>query len=298
MTTATISQPDIYARITQKIIEDLEKGQFTWRKPWSSDTLSLNVCRPLRWNNIPYTGINTVMLWSTADEKGYASPFWMTYNQAVELKAQVRKGEKATQVVYADKMVKEETDESGEAKTRSIPFLKSYAVFNAEQIDNLPEHYYQAPENTIINPQNRDESLEKFFAQTKADIRTGGIAAYNQTEDFIKMPPFEAFFDAPGYYATLAHELTHWTKHTKRLDRDFNRKKWGDEGYAKEELVAELGSTFIAADLGLTPEFRENHVAYIQNWLEVLKNDKKFIFTAASHASRAVEYIHGLQPSE
>ena len=113
--------------------------------------------------------------------------------------------------------------------------------------------------------------------------------------DRIQMPPFESFRDAESYYATLAHETTHWTRHPSRLDRDFGRKRWGDEGYAAEELVAELGSAFLAADLGLELEPREDHTAYIESWLKVLQQDKRAIFTAAAHAQRAVDFLHGLQ---
>ena len=109
------------------------------------------------------------------------------------------------------------------------------------------------------------------------------------------MPPFESFESATSYYSVLAHELTHWTKHPKRLDRDFGRKRFGDEGYAKEELVAELGACFLAADLGFEPMPAEHHAAYIQNWLEALQNDKRFIFSAASHAQKAVEHVWSLQ---
>jgi antirestriction protein ArdC len=124
-----------------------------------------------------------------------------------------------------------------------------------------------------------------FFAATGADIRHGGGRAfYAEKPDYVQMPPFETFRDGESYAATLAHELTHWTKHDKRLARDMGRKAWGDEGYAREELVAELGSAFLCADLGITPEVREDHAAYIASWLAVLKQDKRFIFSAASHA--------------
>jgi antirestriction protein ArdC len=113
------------------------------------------------------------------------------------------------------------------------------------------------------------------------------------------MPVIEAFKDAESFYATLAHENTHWTKHPSRLERDFGRKAWGDEGYAREELVAELGAAFLCADLGLTPEVRDDHASYIATWLTVLKNDKRAIFSAAAHAQRAVDFLHGLQnPAE
>jgi antirestriction protein ArdC len=144
----------------------------------------------------------------------------------------------------------------------------------------------------------RNGELEHFFAQTKAEIYKGSQAAYNQTADKIQMPPFESFESIVAYYATLAHELTHWTKHPKRLDRDFGRKKYGDEGYAKEELVAELGACFLAASLGYEPMPEEEHAAYIQSWLKVLQDDKRFIFSAASQAQKAVEYIQSFQTVE
>ena len=145
----------------------------------------------------------------------------------------------------------------------------------------------------------RIERTEAFFAATRADIRHGGNqACFAIGTDCVQMPPFEAFRDAESYYATMAHEVCHWTRHPSRLDRGFGRKRWGDEGYAAEELVAELGSAFLSAALGLTPEPREDHAGYIGSWLKVLKNDKRAIFTAAAHAQRAVEFLHGLQDKE
>jgi len=138
---------------------------------------------------------------------------------------------------------------------------------------------------------------EQFFTHAHADIRHGGNRAYYAfSADYVQMPPFEAFRDAEAYYATLAHEMTHWTRHPSRLDREFGRKRWGDEGYAAEELVAELGSAFLSADLGITLEPREDHAAYIANWLQVLKNDKRAIFSAAAHAERSASFLHGLCP--
>jgi len=292
------SQNDIYARVTAKIITDLESGNLTWRKPWNADHLSGQVQRPLRWNDIPYQGVNTLLLWGTAAEQGYKSPYWMTYNQAVELKANVRKGEKGTQIVYADKIIKEDTNDKGESEARQIPFLKCYVVFNADQIDGLSDTFYKRPEEApSVNAITRNQQLEAFFAQTKADIYTGSQAAYSITTDRVQMPPFESFESAESYYAVLAHEITHWTRHPSRLDRDLGRKVYGDAGYAKEELVAELGACFLAADLGFEPMPESHHAAYIQSWLQALQDDKRFIFQAASHAQKAVEYLHALQPS-
>jgi antirestriction protein ArdC len=295
--TQATSQTDIYALVTNKILSDLEKGNLTWRKPWNSDHLAGQVMLPLRWNNIPYSGINTIMLWGTAAEKEYQLPHWMTFDQAIKLKANVRKGEKGTQVVYADKLVKEE-EKDGETKISKIPYLKCYTVFNASQIDGLPDAFYHLPEPKTASSVQRNAELEYFFAQTKAEIYTGNQASYNQTNDKIQMPPFESFESFVAYYATLGHEITHWTKHPKRLDRDFGRKRYGDEGYAKEELVAELGACFLAANLGFEPIPEEQHAAYIQSWMKELQNDRRFIFSAAAHAQRAVEYIQSCQKVE
>jgi antirestriction protein ArdC len=142
----------------------------------------------------------------------------------------------------------------------------------------------------------RIDAADRFFAATGADIRHGGTRAYYASgPDYVQMPPFETFRDAESYAVTLGHELVHWTEHDKRLARDFGMRH-GDEGYAREELVAELGSAFLCADLGITPEVRPDHAAYIASWLTVLKGDKRFVFTAASHAQRAADFLHGLQP--
>jgi antirestriction protein ArdC len=287
---------DIYEKVTNRIIADLEKGELTWIKPWSSGNTEGRIIRPLRHNGVPYSGINVLMLWGAAMEGGFASPFWMTYKQAQELGAHVRKGERGSLVVYANTITKSEETEDGSTEERVIPFMKAYTVFNVEQIEGLPAHYYTKPE-PVIDAAQRIDHAEAFFAATGADIRHGGNSAhYSGASDHVQMPVFESFRSPEAYYATLAHELTHWTKHPKRLDRDFGRKRWGDEGYAREELVAELGAAFLCADLSLTPEPGADHAAYIQSWLKVLKDDKRAIFTAASHAQRAADFLHGLQP--
>jgi antirestriction protein ArdC len=198
---------------------------------------------------------------------------------------------------YANKITRTERSESGEDVERKIPFLKGHTVFNVEQIDGLPDHYYAQPAPRF-DPITRIEHAEFFFRATGADIRYGGGRAfYSPSQDFIRMPPFEAFRDAESHYSTLAHETVHWTRHPTRLDRDFGRKRFGDEGYAIEELVAELGAAFLCASLELTLEPREEHASYIQNWLTVLRNDKRAIFQAAAHAQRAADFLHQLQPT-
>ncbi|MBY0374609.1 MAG: hypothetical protein K2Q23_11485, partial [Bryobacteraceae bacterium] len=190
----------------------------------------------------------------------------------------------------------EASAETGETTERDIPFLKGYTVINVEQVEGLPAQYYASTTRTI-DPVQRIASADAFFAATGAAIHHGGNRAYyNIGQDFVQMPPFEAFRDPASYYATLAHEATHWTRHESRLNRDFGRKRWGDEGYAIEELVAELGAAFLSSDLGLAPEPRGGHADYIASWIKVLKDDKRAIFTASAHAQRAADFLNRLQP--
>lgn len=288
---------DVYEQITASIVAELEKGVQPWFKPWNAEHAAGRITRPLRSNGVPYRGINVLMLWAVAVERGYAAPLWLTYKQAQELGGQVRKGEKGSMVVYANTITRTETDEkSGEEALRAIPFMKGYTVFNAEQVEGLPAQYY-AMAAPALSTLERIEAADRFFAVLGADIRHGGNQVYYmQGQDRVQMPPFETFQDQISYYATLSHELTHWTKHPKRLDRDFGRKSWGDAGYAMEELVAELGAAFLAADLGLEAAPRPDHAAYIASWLKVLKEDKRAIFSAAAHAQRAVDFMLALQP--
>lgn len=287
---------DIYSRVTDRIIADLEQGVRPWLKPWHASHTDGRISRPLRHNGLPYSGINVLLLWAEAMEHGFTSPRWMTFRQAQELGAHVRKGERGSMVVYANRIHKTETDAAGREVERNIPFLKAYTVFNVEQIDGLPADETPAP--APLSPLARVVQAEAFFAAAGAVLKhCGNRAFYSGAADCIQLPPFEAFRDAESYYATLAHECIHWTRHPTRLDRDFGRQRFGDEGYAREELVAELGSAFLAADLALTPEVRPDHAAYLANWLKVLKNDKRFIFSAAAHAQRAADFLYGLQPN-
>lgn len=287
---------DIYTRITSRIVADLEAGVRPWTRPWQDGHAAGRITRPLRHNGMPYAGINILMLWGEACAEGYSAPFWMTYRQAKELGGHVRKGEKGAPVVYANKLTRTEVDEkTGEAFEAEIPYMKGYTVFNVEQIEGLPEHFYSRPEPPAGGPE-RIWPVENFFAAVGAETVHGGAeASYSVSLDRIRMPFIDFFRDAESYYATLAHEVTHWTRHPNRLAREFGRKKWDDEGYAMEELVAELGAAFLCADLEITPEIREDHAAYIASWLQVLKNDKRAIFAAAAHAQRAADFLHGLQ---
>lgn len=296
MTRTEATRPDIYSRITNQIITSLEQGVKPWTQPWNAAHAAGEVSKPLRHNGQPYNGINVLMLWASAMERSFSAPIWMTFKQALELGAAVRKGEKGSPVVYASTINRTEADAStGEDVDRAIPFLKSYTVFNIEQIDGLPAHYHARAE-PMVNPEQRIANADAFFAATGAIIQHGGNSAfYAPGPDLIQIPAFDTFSNAHGYYATLAHEATHWTKHKSRLDRDLGRQKFADAGYAREELVAELGAAFLCADLGMALEDRADHASYIDHWLKVLRDDKRAIFSAAAHAQRAADFLHGLQ---
>jgi antirestriction protein ArdC len=295
MSRNTANQNDIYSRITNQIIADLEKGVKSWTKPWKGSDDQNRITMPCRHNGEHYQGINILSLWASSMDQGFSSANWMTYRQAIDLGGHVLKGEKGSLVVYANTMNRTEENDVGEEVELQIPFMKGYTVFNAEQIDGLPEAFYDKPAVTG-NPVERLEHAEKFFAATNAKIHHGGHQAfYTMQHDYVKMPYIESFTDAENYYATLAHEITHWTSHPDRLDRDFGRKAYGDEGYAQEELVAELGAAFISAELGIKLEDREDHSAYIASWLKALKNDQRCIFRASAHAQRAVNYLKEIQ---
>jgi antirestriction protein ArdC len=284
---------DIYSRITNQIISHLEQGVRPWIRPWNAEHATGRITRPLRHNGKPYSGINVVSLWASAMVQNFAAPIWMTFRQAAELDAHICKSEKGSLVVYADSITRKETDEkTGDEIDREIPFLKGYIVFNVEQIDGLPEAYY-AKAAPSLDPVIRIAHADKFFTALGATIRHGGIRAfYSIAADAIQMPAFESFQDADTYYATLAHEFTHWTGSKSRLDRDFRSHRFGSEGYAIEELVAELGAAFLCAELELALEPREDHASYIASWLKVLAADNRAVFTAAAHAQRAAEFIN------
>jgi antirestriction protein ArdC len=292
MTASTQPRTDVYTRVTAKIIADLEQGVRPWQKPWNSKHTAGRITRPLRANGEPYRGVNVLLLWSEALDKSYSASTWLTYKQAASVGAQVRKGEHGSFVVYADKITKAETDDQGQESERHIPFMKSYTVFNVEQIDGLPAHYYA--QSQPLQPVERIEHAETFFAATGIAVRHGGNRAfYSPSRDIVQMPPRESFVNAEAYCATLSHELTHSTAHPSRLARELG-KRFGDQAYAAEELIAEMGSAFLCADLGITPEVREDHAAYLAHWLQVLKADKRAIFTAASQAQRAADFLHAL----
>jgi antirestriction protein ArdC len=289
---------DVYARITDRIVADLERGVRPWVRPWNAANAAGRVTRPLRSNGMPYQGINVVLLWSEAVSRGFASSTWMTFKQSLELGGHIRKGETGTMVVYANKIIKTETDDKGDDVERTVPFLRAYTVFCVDQIDGLPDQYYTSVAPSTP-PERRLAHADAFFANTGATIRHGGDKAYYAPSlDLIQMPPFESFRDAESYTATLAHECVHWTAPAHRVNRDLSRYAKDRSERAREELIAELGACFLSADLGVVPELepRSDHASYVQSWLRVLQGDKRAIFQAAAHAQRAVAFLHQLQP--
>ena len=207
MTTATASRIDVYTRVTNRIVESLEQGVRPWLKPWHCEHVAGRITRPLRHNGQKYSGINILTLWVSAELQGFVSPYWMTFQQAKEFGAHVKKGEHGSPVVYASTFKKTETSDAGEEFEQDIPFLKEYTVFNADQVEGLPPQFY-AMANLPTEKIERIERVEQFFANTKADIRTGGNRAfYAMDADYVRMPPLETFRDAESHAATLAHEM-------------------------------------------------------------------------------------------
>ena len=275
-TSTATSRADLYSRVTDRVIADLEKGVRPWLRPWSAGNTARRLGLPRRHNGMPYRGINVLVLWGEALDKGYGSAIWMTFKQALALGGHVRKNEHGSMIVYADRFIRIETDERGEDIEREIPFLKAYTVFNVAQIEGLPAHYY-AQSQERVGKLELIEAAERFFAATGAVIRHGGDRAYYSPGlDVIQLPDPEVFRDAESYAATKAHELAHWTSQTQRVGRDFGGKRFGDTGYAREELVAEVGAAFLCADLGISLEPREDHASYIGHWLNILREDNRF----------------------
>lgn len=289
---------DIYARITERIVADLEKGVRPWVQPWSAGNMSGRITRPLRHNGQSYTGLNVLLLWSESIARGFTSAAWMTLRQANELGAHVRKGESGATVVYASRFTKTEKDATGGEVERDIPFLKAYTVFNCDQIEGLPDHYYRRP-GPVAEPLERIEHADRFFDNTGAEVRYGGDKAYySPATDHIQLPRPEQFRDMASLVATRAHETLHWAGGPSRLDRNLSRYHKDRRERAFEEMLVELGSAMLCADLGIVPELepRPDHAAYIQSWVAILGSDKRAIFQAAAHAQRAVAYLHDLQP--
>lgn len=281
---------DTYEAVTNAIIAKLEAGTKPWAPDWISGGVGGGLVMPRRHNGEFYRGINVLLLWATAEERGYRAPTWMTFKQALELGGAVRKGEKSTVIVFFKKLTITEQNEAGEEQDKQIPMLRTYCVFNVEQIDGLPAKYYPA-EVELVGGKDRDEAAEAALRSSGADIREGGDKAfYVPSLDYVQMPTFDRFKSTSGFLATLAHELCHWTGHASRLDRSM-KGAFGSKDYAAEELVAEIGAAFVGARLGIVGEHIDNHASYLASWLKALKNDKRAIFRAAALAQTAADMV-------
>jgi len=257
-------------------------------QPWAADQ-TLSIPRNATTNRA-YSGVNILLLWDALFERGFAVNRWLTFKQALAFGGSVRKGERGTTVVYADTFTPKTDGSSapeGEDSGRRVPFLKRFTVFNVAQCDGLPFEYTNQPKP--VSQALAVPAAEALIAASGAKVERGGAHAYYHTStDSIHVPPQESFFEPINFYRTMLHELSHWSGAKHRLNRDFTG-RFGSTAYAREELVAEMGSAFLGASLGIVPTVR--HADYIGNWLEVLKNDSRAIVSAASHASKASDFL-------
>jgi len=277
----------VYETVTRSIIDELEKGAVPWVKPWKT---GIGASPRNAVSQRAYRGVNILLLWGTAIEHGYTNPAWLSFTQARALNAHVRKGEHGTRIVYASSMTKVDSSADGRETEKQVRFLKWYSVFNVEQTQGLPEHLYEhPPERPIAQSLS---NVDGFIRRIGATVCHGGDQAYYRPEGDVIMLPLASHFESPStYYATSLHEHAHWSGHPTRLDRDLSG-RFGSRAYGAEELVAELAAAFLCAALEIPGELR--HAGYIQSWLELLAHDKKAIFTAASAASRAADYLRHL----
>ncbi|MEQ1887166.1 MAG: zincin-like metallopeptidase domain-containing protein [Bryobacteraceae bacterium] len=286
---------ETYQEITDKIIAALEAGARgdQWQRPWhvaAGTGIPMNAV-----SKHVYRGINVPVLWCEQSARGYASAQWATYRQWQEAGAQVKAGERAAHVVFwkfLDRAGATDPSETGERKR--FPLARTFAVFNAAQVEG-----FTVPETTRPSEVERNARADAVVGATGAAIREHGSRAfYVPSADFVAMPPADQFCATKhgtateAYYSTLLHELGHWTGHASRLKREFG-KRFGDQAYAAEELVAELAASFLCASLGIEAEPRADHACYVASWLTVLRNDKRAIFTAARHAQAAADFILG-----
>jgi antirestriction protein ArdC len=279
----------LYQEITDKIIAELEQGRVPWVQPWGGVSAPLGLPRNAATSR-PYTGINVLILWIACIERGFNGQSWLTFRQALKIGAHVRKEEKGTSIVCADRFVPyRERTRAAEAgdEPKAIPFLKSFTVFNTDQCEDLPADIAPTPapvNDNLILPQ-----AEALIRATGADIRIGGNRAfYVPSADYIQVPPPSAVFEPVNWHRTVCHELGHWSGAAHRLNRDLSG-EFGSSSYAREELCAEMTGTFVCAALSIVPTVR--HADYLASWLEVLREDNRAIIRAASAASKAADYL-------
>jgi len=259
------SKPGLYQDITDKIVRQIEAGTIPWVQPWAEDQ-TLSIPRNAATNRA-YSGVNILLLWDALFSRDFAVNRWLTFKQALSFGGNVRKGERGTTVVYADsftpKAGRDSTVERSDDSGRRIPFLKRFTVFNVAQCDGLPFDY--TVRHKPVSQALPIPAAEALIAATGATFdRTDTKAYYHIGTDTVHTPPQESFFEPINFYRTALHELTHWSGAKHRLNRDFTG-RFGSTAYAREELVAEIGSAFLCASLGIVPTVR--HADYIANWL-------------------------------
>jgi antirestriction protein ArdC len=286
----------LYDDISNKIIAELEVGRVPWVQPWGTAAAKAPLAMPKSAaTGRQYSGVNILILWGAAIERAFTGQSWLTFRQALSLGGHVRKGERGTTVVYADRFVpvaeQRRAHEIGE-EAQAVPFLKRFTVFNTDQCDGLPADIATTappPPPDLIEPQ-----VEYLIRATGIDFRIGGNRAfYVPAEDYVQVPPPQAYFEPINWHRTALHELAHASGHPSRLNRDLSG-GFGTKKYAFEELVAEIASAFGCASLGIVPTVR--HADYIGSWLEVLREDNRAIIRAASQASKVADYLLGFLP--
>lgn len=269
--------------VAAKIIASIEAGVVTgtWQKPWAGGAVAVNAVTGKQ-----YSGGNLLILWMLGDED-FGSQYYATYKQWQSVGAQVRKGEKGISLVKWNVRVCRDHGDDEQCGRCGTMFPTAFTVFNSAQVDG-----WDKPEDAVKNADEKIADVEAYFARVGASVRHSdeGRAYYSPAFDEITMPQFESFTDAEAYYATLAHETVHWTGHTSRLKRDLSA-RFGDEAYAAEELVAELGAAMLCATLGISESPRPDHAQYLKHWVGILKNDYKALWSAASMASKAASFI-------
>ena len=282
---------DIAARVTARILADLDRGVLPWRKPW--DASSTSPFLPRRASGEIYRGATVVLLWSAGAAQGYTSPYWLTFNQASKLGGRVRKGERGEVVIYYGQASAPRAEESSEARGGSFRFLKAYVAFNADQVVDLPDRFHPPPAKLSVMA---SPAHEAWFARLEiARVLSHDTACYIPGQDVIAMPPVGAFDSAEAYAATLNHEACHATGAGHRLHRDLGR-RFGDATYCAEELVAEIGASILGAHLHLPPQHIHDHAAYIDHWMKLLNRDARAFLTAATKAQAAVDWLLDKSP--
>lgn len=288
----------LYDEITGKIIAELEAGRAPWVQPWGTAAAKAPLAMPRNaTTGRQYSGINVLILWGAVIDHDFPGQSWLTFRQALAIGGNVRKGERGTTVVYADRFVpddeKRRARETGE-EAQAIPFLKRFTVFNTAQCENLPDDIAivaPPPPPGMIEPK-----VEALIRATRIDFRIGGSRAfYVPALDYVQVPPPAAYFEPINWHRTALHELGHATGHSSRLSRDMTG-GFGTKKYAFEELVAEMSAAFCCASLGIVPTVR--HADYIGSWLEVLREDNRAIVRAASQASKAADWLLNVLPGE